>query len=206
MSDKKSRSKERNLGNVYISKILIFLAIALSVSITAIVLAMPKAVEFVHSVEAQFPRQSRDIAVSDTLVKADEAKYGERVAALYSDDFGLNCNVYCGSNRTSMRYGAGWFSESDSFGGNGVCMAVGYGETYFAPLYYAESGDIITAVIDGKELKYKVFDAKYIENGKQPYNENSGSMLVLCAKESLFSQHNGEGYYVFADCIDGEGN
>ena len=81
MSDKKSRSKERNLGNVYISKILVFLAIALSVSIITIVLAMPKAVEFVHSVEAQSPRQSRDIAVSDTLVNADEAKYLARKCA-----------------------------------------------------------------------------------------------------------------------------
>ncbi|MCM1285870.1 MAG: sortase [Acetobacter sp.] len=204
MSDKKRKGIKKTVGTVYILRIVIFVVIAVAVTASAIIIALPYGTGIVHKVEGKFPMKSRDVVISETIVSADNAKYGEKIASISSDDFGLNCDVYYGSNRASMRYGAGWSKESGNPGGSRTCLISGNGETYFSPLHSATAGDIINVKTADNSFSYKVFDTKYIDINKQAYNENDDGILVICSAESSFSPHSRESFYVFAKLINGE--
>lgn len=204
MSDKKRKGIKKTVGTVYILRIVIFVAIAVAVTVAAIIIALPYGTDIVHKVEENFPMKSRDVVISETIVSADNAKFGEKIADISSNDFGLNCDIYYGSNRASMRYGAGWSKESGKLGDSKTCLVSGNGETYFSSLHSAKAGDIINVKTADKSFSYKVFDAKYIDVNKQAYNESDDGILVLCAAESSFSPHAKENFYVFAKLINGE--
>lgn len=204
MSDKKRKGIKKTVGTVYILRIVMFVTIAVAVTAVAIMIALPYGTEIVHKVEGKFPMKSRDVVISETIVTEDTAGYGEKIAVISSDDFGLNCDVYYGRNRASMRYGAGWSKESGKLGDSKTCFIAGNGETYFSPLHFAKAGDIIRVKTADKSFSYKVFDAKYIDISKQAYNESDDGILVLSSAESSFSPHARESFYVFAKLMNGE--
>lgn len=199
MSDKKrknSKSNNKTIGSVYISKIVIFLAVALVVTIAAMVIAMPKTVDFVHKVEAQFPMSSADIQIGDELTELKNAGYGAKIGTIQSESCGLNCNLYYGANRASMRYGAGLSAKKGTF--DGYTYISGYGSTFFAPLHYVKTGDIINVKTSDFNGAYKVLESGYVEKGKAAYNGSSDYVLVICAKESDLSEHKGKDFCVIA--------
>lgn len=196
MSDKKRKHSKKTIASVYISKITVFLIIALVTTISAMVIVMPMAISFVHKVEAKFPMSSADIWINDEFTELQKADYGAKIGTIQSESCGLNCNLYYGANRISMRYGVGLSGKKSSF--DGYTYITGYGETYFAPLHYIKAGDIINVKTSDFNAAYKVVDSGYVEKGKAAYNGSSDNVLVICAKESDLSEHSGDDFCVIA--------
>lgn len=195
MSDKK-RKNGKTIGSVYVSKIAVHLIIALAVTISVIVIAMPTAVKFVHKVQSQFPISNADIQISNDLTEISKADYGAKIGTLEGDSFGLNCNIYYGANRVSMRYGAGLSAEKTTVG---KCTYItGYSESFFAPLHYVKAGDIITFKTSDSDTDYKVIDTGFVESGKAEYSGNYENVLVLSVKETNLSEHSGSDFCVIA--------
>lgn len=228
MSDENSKgSRKENLFNKYLVCIFSFLAIALAFTIIGLFIVNTPAANAVHKLEDSFKMRVRDVEIDDStyfpnvpdgaeLENDTTAFYvhlGDKIANVSIESCGLNCSVYYGANRVSMRNGAGLSSILGCVDSNGrlnhdsMLVIKGYDETFFSSLKYAQIGDIVT--LDSNLLpamQYRIVDAKYISDDVQSYSDDADSMLVLCSICSDFSEHGGEHYYVFADLIDGEGD
>ena len=213
MRDEKGKRKHsKGIFQNYLIYILSFLVIALAVTAGGIFIANKPVTELVHKLENRFSMEVRDIQIGDSYYNLNEsddksdADFGDKIGNVSIDNCGLNCGVYYGSNRVSMRYGAGFQSDSGVFGSGKISVIKGCDETYFSNLKYADVGDIITVHTNDGVYKYRVTEAKYMNTGTQPYQTDDRDMLVLCSVFSDFSEHSGEYLCVFADRIEGEGN
>ena len=211
MSGEKRRKKHKsNIFQDYIKYILSFLIIALAVFIAAILIAMKPVTQQVYKIEDSLNMQVRDVVINDSHYpsddNADADTYGDKIGNVTIENRGLNCDIYYGANRASMRYGAGFFNDKNDFGSGKLSVIKGYDETYFSSLKYVQKGDVITVTTNNGEYRYRVTDAKYIDESTQTYQSDDIDTLVFYSIFSDFSDHAGERFYVFADRIDGEGN
>lgn len=205
MSDSSKKHITGTAGK-YLIKIFSYLAILLVITILTAFAVIKPVSNIVHKVEAYVPMENRDIVLNDdsydplSANSADGLKfnYGDKIANISSDDFGLNCSVYCGSNRVSLSEGAGFYGESALFGNDGTSIVKGYIEKYFSPLTYAEVNDTITVVTNYGEYNYRVTKVEYIDSEQKADEHTDGASLVLCGFTSDFSQHSGETLYVYA--------
>lgn len=212
MSSSKAR-KFRRGSKDYFTKTTAYLIILLAITISVVFFAINPVTSLVHRVEEHFAIQSRDIVLNDSAYAPNTAEnaaavnagYGDKIANITSDDFALNCSVYYGSNRITMKTGAGLNTDSD-MPSNGTSLILGYAESCFSSLEYCEKGDVITLTTNYGEYNYRVNDIKYIDSSSAAYKKAEGDRLVLCALTSDFSQHSGENLYIFADIIDREAN
>ncbi|MCM1114309.1 MAG: sortase [Clostridium sp.] len=211
-TDKKRKNKRAYAH--YIIQTACFLAVLLVITVLTIFVAIKPVTELVNKVEANFDMQVGDIVLnentyqplSETSVNPDTLQYvfGDKIANISSSDFGLNCSVYFGGNRASLSAGVGFSGDTSLFGLGKVSRVVGYDETYFSSLRYADKGDVITVTTSYGVYDYRVKEVKYIDAAKDAYKDNGSDMLVLCSMCSDFSVHRGENLYVFADRIDKE--
>lgn len=209
MSGKKSkRAHNRGIFRNYIIYILVFTVIGLVLAACVLLVANKPVTELVHKIEERFPPYVRDISADiaqDSREKEYIGSYGDRIGSIVIDECGLNCDIYCGNNRASMRIGAGFSGdETDLVSGDGVKLISGYDETYFSSLKYAETGDIIKVNGGDSSAEYKVFRTAYIGKDKDPYSSDKADVLILRSVPSEFSDHAGEYFYVFAERISGE--
>lgn len=214
MSDvKKKRCRSKSIFENYFFNIALYLIVASAAMVIVIIAAMPKAAEYVHKAEAGLGMRTRHIQLDDSTYEPlsnngnyteNAYSYGQLIGNITCENVGVNCNIYYGANRVSMRNGAGLSGNDSIFGLNGVSLVIGYDETFFSGLKYCSNGDIITVTTDYGEYRYKVSETAYIQEDKQAYRSDSGEKLVLCAVCSDFSEHSGEYFYVFADRADGE--
>lgn len=206
-----SPHKIRRGSKDYFTKTIVYLIILLAITISVVFIAINPVTSLVHRVEEHFAVQSRDIVLNDSAyapntaenAAAVNAKYGDKIANITSDDFALNCSVYYGSNRITMKTGAGLHTDSD-MPSDGTSLILGYAESCFSSLEYCEKGDVITITTNYGEYNYRVNDIKYVDSNATAYKKAEGNKLVLCALTSDFSQHRGENLYIFADMIEGE--
>lgn len=215
-SGKKKGNRRKSLYENYFLNMILYLIAAAAVMIIVIVAAMPKAAEFVHKAEAGLGMSTRHIRLDDSSYNPlsndgnyleNGYSYGQLIGNITCENAGLNCNVYYGANRISMKNGSGLSGNDSIFGLKGISFVTGYDETYFYNLKYCEKGDVITVTTNYGEYSYKVTDTSYIDEDKQAYRDDGESeCLVLSAVCSDFSEHSGECFYVFADRIDGEVN
>lgn len=228
MSDEKSKeSKKENLFNKYFIYIFSFLAIALAFTVIGLFIVNAPASNAVHQLEDSFKMRVRDVELDDSTYfpnvpdgaetenneTAFQVKLGNKIANVSIESCGLNCGVYYGANRASMRNGAGLSAVPESIDSNGrlnnssVLVIKGYDETYFSSLKYAEIDDIVTLDSNfSPAVQYRIVDAKYVSADVDPYDNEEEAMLVLCSICSDFSEHSGERYCVFARLMNGEGN
>ncbi|MCH5320976.1 MAG: sortase [Eubacterium sp.] len=209
MSGEKRRKKHKsNIFQDYIKYILSFLIIALAVFIAAILIAMKPVTQQVNKIENSLNMQVRDVVINDSHYPSDDSAsadtYGDKIGNVTIENCGLNCDIYYGSNRVSMRYGAGFLNDKNDFASGKMSVIKGYDETYFSSLKYAQKGDIVTVTTNNGEYRYRVTDTKYIDENTQAYQSEDIDMLVLYSIFSDFSDHAGERFYVFADKIIGE--
>lgn len=208
MSDS-SKGHSRSVVREYIVKILCYLIILLAITILTAFIAIKPVTELVHKVEAHVSMEDRDIVLNDASYNplstdsADSLKinHGDKIANISSDDFGLNCSVYYGSNRISFGSGAGFYVKSDLFGKGGTSFVTGSAERYFSSLAYAAEGDVITVVTNYGEYHYRVKNIEYVDNGSKSDYSTDSETLVLCALTSDFSEHSGKTLYVYADRV-----
>ncbi len=210
MKSSSSGRKVRKGSRDYFTKTTAYLLILLAITISVVFIAINPVTALVHKVEEHLAMQSRDIVLDDSayapnsVENADDLKidYGDKIAVISSGDFALNCSVYYGSNRISMKNGAGFHTESD-MPESGTSFILGYAESCFSSLEYCEKGDIITLTTNYGEYNYRVNDIKYIDSNAVAYEKAEGDRLVLCALTSDFSEHSGENLYIFADMAEG---
>ena len=201
------KQKKSSIFQDYIKYILSFLMISLAVFIAAIIFAMKPVSDNIHKVENKLNMQVRDIVINDSHYldeDVSEDNYGDKIGNVSIENRGLNCGIYYGANRVSMRYGAGFLSESNDIGSGGVSVIQGIDETYFSSLKYVEKGDVVTVATNNGKYYYRVTDTKYIDADTQAYQSDDMDRLVLCGICSDLSEHAGEYFYVFADRINGE--
>lgn len=202
------KHKKNSIFQDYIKYIFSFLIITLVIFIAAILFAMKPVSENVHKIENRLNMQVRDIEINDGHYLAEdvsEDNYGDKIGNVSIENRGLNCDIYYGANRVSMRYGAGFLSESNHIGSGRVSVIRGVDETYFSSLKYAEEGDIVTVTSNNGVYYYRVKDTKYIDADTPAYQSDDMDMLILCSMCSDLSEHSGECLYVFADRINVEG-
>ncbi len=202
------RYKKSGVFQGYIKYILSFNIIAVAVFITAILIAMKPVSENIHKIENKLNMQVRDIVINDDCYlpdeNSDEKNFGDKIGNVIIENCGLNCDIYYGSNRASMRYGAGFLSEENDFGSGRLSVIRGYNETCFSSLGYVKKGDIVTVTSNNGVYNYRVNDIKYIDANTPAYKSDNMDMLILCGIFSDLSEHSGECLYVFADRINGE--
>lgn len=225
--EKNKKGRKENLFNKYLVYIFSFLAIALAFTVIGLFIAKEPATNAVHKLEENLKMLVRDVEIDDSTYypnisdgaepenseTAFKVDLGDKIANVSIESCGLNCSVYYGSNRATMRNGAGLSAISGCMDSNGrlnndsMLVINGYDETCFSSLKYAQIDDIVTLDSNfSPAMQYRIVDAKYIPADTEPYNENDDVMLVLCSICSDFSEHSGERYYVFAELINGEGN
>lgn len=221
------RGRKENLFNKYLIYIFSFLAIALAFSIIGLFIINTPATNAVHQLEDSFKMLVRDIDVDDSTYfpgvpdgaeserqdTAVKVALGDKIANVSIESCGLNCSVYYGANRASMRDGAGLTASAGCMDSNGrlnkdaMLVINGYDEACFSSLKYAQIDDIVTLNSNfSPTMQYRIIDTKYIPADAEPYRDEDEAMLVLCSICSDFSEHSGERYYVFAQLINGEGN
>lgn len=207
--EKRGKKHKKSIFQDYFKYILSFLIIALAVFIAAILIAMKPVTEQVNKIENRLNMQVRDIVVNDSHYPSNENisedNFGDKIGNVTIENRGLNCDIYYGANRVSMRYGAGFLSEDNDFDSGKVSVIMGYDETYFSSLKHTVKDDIVTVTTNNGEYRYRVTDTKYIDANTQAYQSDDTDMLVLCSICSDLSGHAGKYFYVFADRIDGEG-
>lgn len=204
-----SPHKIRRGSKDYFTKTIAYLIILLAITISVVIATINPVTSLVHRVEEHYAIQSRDIVLDDSTYAPNTAQnaadvnvsYGDKIANITSDDFALNCSVYYGSNRITMKNGAGLHTDSD-MPLNGTSLILGYAESCFSSLEYCEKGDVITLTTNYGEYNYRVNDIKYIDSNATAYKKAEGNKLVLCALTSDFSQHSGENLYIFADMTE----
>ncbi|MDE5985483.1 MAG: sortase [Eubacterium sp.] len=226
-SENRKVSKKENLFNKYLVYIFSFLTIALAFTVMGLFIVNTPVTNVVHKLEDNFKMLVRDVEIDDNTYFPNvpdgaepennttdfKVHLGDKIANVSIESCGLNCSVYYGINRVSMRNGAGLSSILGCVDSKGrlnhdsMLVIKGYDETFFSSLKYAEIGDIVTLDSNfSPAMQYRIVDAKYISEDVQPYSDDADAMLVLCGICSDFSEHSGERYYVFADLIGGEGN
>lgn len=123
-SGKGRKSGERGLFRNYFVYIISFLAIALAITVCALLIANEPVTEFVHKAENHFSASARDIRDDidpNSREKEYIGRYGDRLGSISIDSCGVNCDVFYGSNRASMRAGVGLSdNESADLGSNSV--------------------------------------------------------------------------------------
>lgn len=211
MSEEKSRkTRKRGIFQNYFIYIFCFHVIALAVTVVALLIANDPVTEFVHTLENRFPMYVRDITEDmdpESREKEFIGSYGNKIGNVTIESCGVNCDVYYGANRASMRNGVGFQSDKESLDhSEGIKLITGYDETYFSSLKFADIGDVIQVSTNNGEYQYRITDAKYIDADTQAYQAEDTDMLVLCSMPSVFSEHSGEYYYVFAQRMNGEGD
>lgn len=210
-----TRRKKHKAGifGRYIIYIISFLIISLTVTAAAFLIAEKPVTDFVHKFEDRFPMRVRDIS-SNVEAGSREAQYigmyGKKTGNVVIDDCGVNCDVYYGDNRVSMRKGAGLHVSDKNAGDIKGIFLKGYDETHFAGLKYAKKGSVIIFCLKDeksqKEItaKYLIKDIKYVSPGEDTYQPKNAEELVLCSIFSDFSKHSGEYLYIIADKADRE--
>lgn len=214
MSDEKKRkTRKRGFFSNYFIYVFSFLIIGAVIFAAALCIADKPVKQMVYKAEAALAMEVRDVKTDDSRYPLTEGTddsvesiaFGDRTGNVTIENRGVNCSVYYGCNRVSMRYGAGFLSESESLdSGNKVKVIGGYDETFFSGLKYVQKGDIIKINTNLGEYEYCVSDVKYIASDKEPYKSEDMDMLVLYSIFSDFSNHSGEYLYVFADRVNGE--
>ena len=193
----------------YFIKTLCYLLILLAVTVATVFITINPVTQLVHKIEDRFPMGVNDIQLNDMAyqplsvdsVDSMAYSYGDKLAVISSDDFGLNCPVYYGANRVSMEQGVGFSSETDLFADKGISLVVGYMQSCFSSLEYAQVGDLINVVTNYGEFSYRVYSIEYIDESKQAYKDIGSDRLVLCGLTSDFSEHSKESLYVFCELV-----
>ena len=201
----------RSAAKDYFLKSLCFLLILLTLTVAAFFVAVKPIEPLIHRIEEHFPYQISDITLNDekyaplSLSSSEEISYvlGDKLANISSEDFGLNCSVYYGSNRVSYLEGCGLNAESSLFGDGGTSLIAGYEEGALSPLDYADNGDIITLTTNYGKFNYRVSEVSYSARSMEEYLDIGENKLVICSITSDFSAHSGENLYVIAD-FEGE--
>lgn len=220
------KGRKGNLFNKYLVYIFSFLAIALAFTVLGLLIINTPVTNAVHRLEESFEMRVRDVEIDNSTYfpnipdgaepqdneTAFKVNFGDKIANVSIESCGLNCGIYYGSNRASMRNGAGLSAASSCIDISGrlnndsVIVIKGYDETCFSSLKYAQIGDIVSLNSNfSAAMQYRIVDAKYISADTEPYNNENEAMLVLCSICSDFSEHSGERYYVFAKPVNGEG-
>lgn len=213
MKKSKKHSTENGTKD-YIIKTFCYLVILLAITIITAFAAITPVANLVHKVEEYVAMSVRDIRLNDdayqplTLENSDGVhyEYGDKIAAVTSENFGLNCPVYYGSNRVSMSTGAGLSGDSAIFSADGTSIVCGYTESSLSALDYAEIGDVITVTTNYGEFSYEVFDIKYIDENEMVSRDFDKGVLIIKGLTSDFSDHGSESLYVFAEITDGGGD
>ncbi len=202
---KKGHHKRKNIFGAYISKILIFLGIALAGTLLVLFFAMPTVSSYVHKAESAYGRSVNDISLDESFTpasleappEAESLEAGKKLAVIKCDEVGLNAPVFYGAERASMRKGGGFYSKDSLFGEGGRSYVAGYIETYFAPLKYISVDDEIKVTTEYGEFKYSVTDVYEGATGEYPSAEN-GDTLVLAGIYPMLSDKYGSALYVVA--------
>lgn len=202
---KKKHSKNRFFSD-YILKVLLFVFIALVMTVLLCLAIDRPVISLVHNIEAAQNMQVRDIVINDNADDGQDISYGDKIGVITCENTGLNANIYFGANRKSMYNGVGFSNKSAMFGDGKVSLITGYDETYLSSLRYIENGDILHIDTQAGSYQYKVFDMKYIRSDKDAYKSDDEDMLVICSICSDLSKHSGECFYVFAQRINGGDN
>lgn len=206
MSNGKKKHSKNRFFTDYILKVILFVCIALVITVLLCLAIDKPVISLVHNIEAAQNMQVRDIVINNNPNTDEDAYYGDKIGVITCEKTGLNTNIYFGANRKSMYNGVGFSNKSAMFGDGKVSLITGYDETYLSSLCYIEKGDIINITAQSGEYQYKVFDMKYISFDKDAYKSDDEDMLVICSICSDLSEHSGECFYVFAQRIIGGGN
>lgn len=208
MSKKHSNKSGRRQ---YFTRTLCYLIILLAITIITVFITLNPVTKLVNKIESYFSMSVNDIELDDSTyeplsqetIDGISFHYGDKIAVISSDSFGLDCSVYYGSNRISLQNGSGLSGQTDLFGQNGTSMIKGYTQTYFSSLEYAQIDDVITIITNYGEFEYTVYDIEYIDENKEAYKDLESDSLVLCGINSDFSEHSGEELYVFCRLTKG---
>ncbi len=197
---KLKKNRRESSAYEYINTVAVFTVIAFAAVIITAFAAIGPVAELVHKVEKSLCMQVRDIEITQNTGK--DIVYGSKTAVLTCEDTGINCDVYFGANRASMRCGAGIDYRFSKFGSSAKAVVSGYDTTYFSSLDYTENGDVFTVNADGKTYRYKVYKTELTEKSYESYDNLDNGTLVLYSVFSDFSENKGQRFYVFAKLID----
>lgn len=208
-SSKKKKKHYKSAAFKSIVNTIAFVAAASAVMTIALLILNKPVTQLVHRLEQNSHAAVSDIIITDNYkqggddaLSKDELSVGECFANITCESAGLNCDAYYGANQVSLRNGCGVSSSEDIFGSGRLVLALGYTETFFAPLELMKAGDIIEVSENSGSFSYVVSDVKCIDKSIDAYNSSDNDMLVLKGIYPDFSSHSGEYIYVFAQRAD----
>lgn len=197
---KKHKRKRHYTVFPYLNYSLFFVLISMVVVIPVLIFGMHEAVERVHEAQQVLTIDYNDFKVDNTYDEKNSTNYledisfGKRMGTIQCQRAGIYENVYYGTNRVTMRDGAGMDSDSYLPGNGGCTKIAGYATSSFKGLYSIGKGDKVVLKTYWGTFEYSVTE-KYVATKAKKV---SGDSIILATFTSTdaFACQNGKMYYV----------
>lgn len=203
-NDKKDRKRYPIID--YIVKPMLFLLISMVIVLPLCFYMLNIAVDTVHTLQGSLTATLADIEVDDDFDKTkapSELGVSAYLGTIKSDDVALDCKVYNGINRLSLRHGAALSTEHGTPGsGKSICV-FGYATTCFDSLHKLKVGDKVTFSAYWGTFDYMVKDVSLSDT----MTETDGECLILCTDGSKkpFACKSDKALYITAVPVDENG-
>ncbi len=196
--EKKSRKKQRSSDRAkksfrsYIVIPTIFVLISMIFVIPVGKIALNYAVKTVHKAQQTLTIGYYDYTISDDNI----------IGEIVCEDKGLQCDLYCGINKLTLRNGAALSSEYGQLGEEDERIW-GYNTTAFSALKNIEVGDIITINSGDDSTNYYVYKT---EVNSEMSDDNFDVVFATFENNGAFSNYSDNVLYVYAVVEGTEGD
>lgn len=198
--EKLSSKLKNNLVFEYSFTILLFVILALIVTLAGFFILDRPAINTVHKVESVYQMQIKDVTLGDKMLEPSDSgfRYGSLMGVLECEKRGISANIYVGENRISARKGVGIYHSNIDFSADGSKVLGGYDSTYLASLKSVKNGDVFTVTTVSKQFTYEVTDVFRDKLSSEKVKDIDGNNLVVVAVCSSLSDDKDYAYYAVA--------
>lgn len=197
---KKHRKKRHYTVLPYFNYALLFFLISMIVVVPILLIGMNGAVNKVHEAQEVLGIDYNDLEIDNTYNEKngtnyiEDIKVGKRIGTIEIGSAGVYENVYYGTNRVTMRQGAGMDIKSYLPGNDGCTRIAGYASSSFKGLYKVNKGDKIILDTYWGKFEYRVTEM-YVATEAKDVDGNS-IVLATFTSTDAFACQNGKMYYV----------
>lgn len=207
---KKHKRKKHFTVYPYFNYAILYVLISMVVVIPILVFGLNSAVNTVHNAQKVLVRDLYDWSLDNTYDEKNESNYlediynGKLIGTISCSRAGIYEKVYYGTNRVTMRDGAG-LSTNSYLPGNGGCTSIaGYASSSLKGLYDVHKGDVIVLETYWGTFKYSITDIYEAEALEK--TEGDKIALATFTSTDAFACQNGKMLYVVGDLISKEVN
>lgn len=193
----------------------IFILIVGVLSIPVFIVGMNYGVEYVHGVQSTLSKDVGDMEVIENmkpspvtfgLVDKPKVVGGQHFGIIRCEKIDLECSVFYGVNRVTLRSGAAAVNSYSLPGFGETTLVTGYNSTCFKNLHKLQKGDLISFSTSWGLFDYRVTDTEVMtQEDAIDFRELDREILVLFCNypNEPFAHYGDQRYYVICEKASG---